>query len=260
MTEPQTRTISLRPDLPLTLTESGSGRTAFLLHGGGGPFTVQSIAMHLSHTMHVIMPTHPGWNGTERPAWLSTIADLASVYMQMLKAEGYHDVLVIGSSIGGWIACEMALQDDAHLLTGLAIIDGTGVAIAGLPIRDFYALDARGIAEYSYHDPDRFYIDPATVPPEQAARQQANMATMRVFAGDHMYDPTLLTRLGRVQIPTLVLWGDSDRIVTPAYGRAFTDAIPNARFTIVSDAGHLPHFEQPDATFAALDAYIQSGS
>lgn len=255
MTEPLTRTIHWRTDLPLTFTESGSGRIALLLHGGGGPFTVQSIATHLSHTMHVIMPTHPGWNGTERPAWLSTIPDLARAYVQMLKSEGYHDVLVIGSSVGGWIACEMALHNDTDLLTGLAVIDATGVAITGQPIRDFYALDARGIAEYSYHDPDRFYIDPATFPPEQVARQRANMATMRVFAGEQMYDPTLLTRLGQIQIPTLVLWGDSDRIVTPTYGQAFAAAIPNARFAIVTDAGHLPHFEQPQATFDALDAF-----
>jgi pimeloyl-ACP methyl ester carboxylesterase len=256
MTEPLTRTIHLRPDLPLTLTESGSGRTALLLHGGGGPFTVQSIATHLSQTMHVVMPTHPGWNGAERPAWLSTIPDLALVYLQMLKAEGYHDVLVIGSSMGGWIGCEMALRDDARLLTGLAIIDAVGVEIEGQPIRDFFALDARGVAEYSYRDPDRFYIDPATVSAEQAARQRANMATMRDFAGRSMNDPTLLHRLGQIQIPMLVLWGDSDRIVTPAYGQAFAAAIPNARFTIVTDAGHLPHFEQPQATFDALDAFV----
>jgi pimeloyl-ACP methyl ester carboxylesterase len=255
MPEPLTRTIHWRPDLPLTLTESGSGRIVLLLHGGGGPFTVQSLATHLSETLHVLLPTHPGWNGTERPAWLTTIPELARVYVQMLKSQGYRDVVVIGSSLGGWIACEMALHDDKHLLTGLVIIDATGVEVAGHPIRDFYALDARGIAEYSYHDPKRFYLDPATLPPEQVARQRANIATMRVFAGERMYDPTLLRRLGQIQLPTLVLWGDSDRIVTPAYGRAFASAIPTARFSIVTNAGHLPHFEQPQATFDALDAF-----
>ncbi len=256
MSESITRTVQLRSDLSITLTETGSGRTVLLLHGGGGPFTVQSIAAHLSNTMHVVTPTHPGWNGTERPEWLNTIPDLARVYVQMLKEEGYHDVLVVGSSVGGWLACEMAIYDKANLLSGLVVMDGTGVEIEGQPIRDFYALDARGIAEYSYHDPSRFYIDPATVPPEQAARQRANMATMRVFAGEKMYDPTLLTRLGQIQIPTLVLWGDSDRIVTPGYGAALAAAIPNASFSIVTDAGHLPHFEQPQATFDALDAFV----
>ena len=255
MSEPLTRTIHWRSDLPIPLTESGSGRIALLLHGGGGPFTVQSIAAHLSQTMHVIMPTHPGWNGTERPTWLNTIPELARVYIQMLTSQGYRDVLVIGSSVGGWIASEIALHDDAHLVTGLVVIDAAGIKVEGHPIRDFYSLMPREVAQYSYHDPDRFYLDPATIPPEQAARQRANVATMRVFAGDTLYDPTLLTRLGQIQLPTLVLWGDSDRIVTPAYGQAFAAAIPNARFSIVTNAGHLPHFEQPQATFDALDAF-----
>jgi len=108
---------------------------------------------------------------------------------------------------------------------------------------------ARGVAEYSYHDPDRFYVDPATIPAEQAAQRAANMATMRVFAADpYMHDPGLPARLSRVEIPVLVLWGDSDRIVTPAYGQALV--------AVIAEAGHLPQIERPATTFGALDAYI----
>jgi pimeloyl-ACP methyl ester carboxylesterase len=264
MTSATTRTIHLRSDLsdlPVTIAEVGSGRTALVLHGGGGPFTVQSIATHLSGTMRVITPTHPGWNGSERPAWLTSVADLARAYLQLLQQEGLRDVVVIGSSMGGWIACEMALRDEGGRITGLVLIDTGGVEIEGQPMRDFFALDARGVAEYAYHDADRFYIDSATLSAQQVATQRANMAALRLFAGDpYMHDPTLLSRLGRIQVPTLVLWGDSDRIITPAYGRAFAGALANARFTLVSDAGHLPHIEQPGPTFAALDAYLQSGA
>jgi pimeloyl-ACP methyl ester carboxylesterase len=264
MTNAITRTVHLRADqsdLPVTIAEVGSGRTALVLHGGGGPATVASIATHLSPTMHVITPTHPGWNGTERPAWLTSVADLARAYLQLLQDEGLRDVVVVGSSLGGWIACEMALRDEGSRSTGLVLIDTGGVEIAGQPIRDFFALDARGVAEYAYHDADRFYVDPATLSAEQVALQRANMAALRFIAGDpYMHDPTLLSRLGRIQVPTLVLWGDSDRIITPAYGRAFAGALANARFTLVTAAGHLPHIEQPSATFAALDAYLQSGA
>jgi pimeloyl-ACP methyl ester carboxylesterase len=266
MTEPMTRTVQLRPDLPdvpelsVTITEVGSGRTALVLHGGGGPATVASIATHLSTTMHVITPTHPGWNGTGRPEGFTSIDDLAVAYLQLLNDEGLRDVLVVGSSIGGWIACDLALRDDGKCITGLVLIDSVGVEIEGQPIRDFFALDARGVAEYAWHDSDRFYVDPATVPDTQAALQRANMATMRVVAGDpYAHDPTLLSRLGQIRIPTLVLWGDSDRIVTPAYGQAFANALANAYFTIVTDAGHLPHIEQPSATFDALDTYLARG-
>jgi len=96
------------------------------------------------------------------------------------------------------------------------------------------------------------------VPPEQAAQRAANMATMRVFAGDpYMHDPGLAARLGRVEIPVLVLWGDSDRIVTPDYGQALAAAFPQAQFAIIGRAGHLPQIEQPAATFGELDAFVR---
>jgi pimeloyl-ACP methyl ester carboxylesterase len=85
------------------------------------------------------------------------------------------------------------------------------------------------------------------------------MATLRVLAGDpYMHDPDLLGRLGQVKIPVLVLWGDSDRIFTPEYGRALAGAFRDAQFTIIAEAGHLPYLEQPAATFDALDSYVHA--
>ena len=257
MIAPTTRTMSLHPDLQITLTEAGAGRPALILHGGGGPFTVGPIADHLAKTLHTITPTQPGWNGTARPGWLSGIDDVARAYLDYLAEGELHDVLVIGSSLGGWVGAEMAIRDRAGLITGLILIDAVGVAIEGEPIRDFFALDARGVAEFSFHDAERFYRDPATVPPDQAAIQQANMATMRIIAGDpYMHDPALLNRLGLIKIPTLVIWGDSDRIVTPAYGAAYAAAFDQGRLEVVKDAGHLPQIEQPAATFALIDDYV----
>ena len=117
-------------------------------------------------------------------------------------------MLVIGSSIGGWIGADMAARDNAGLISGLVLIDSVGVLIAGQPIR-------------------------------------------------YMHDPGLAARLGRVEIPVLVLWGDSDRIVTPGYGQAMAAAFPQAQFAVISQAGHLPQLEQPDATFGVLDAFIR---
>jgi pimeloyl-ACP methyl ester carboxylesterase len=261
VTEFRARTVSLPAGLDVSLTEAGSGRTVLILHGGGGPVTVRPIAAHLSGTMHVVMPTHPGWDGTTRPAWLTSVGGLAQAYLELLRAEGHQDVMIIGSSIGGWVGGEMAVRDDSNLVGGLVLIDAVGVQVDGQPIRDFFALDARGVAEYSFHDADRFYVDPATIPAEQAAQRAANMATMRIFAGDpYMHDPELPGRLPQVKVPVLVLWGDSDRIVTPEYGRAFAEAFPDARFRVIAEAGHLPQLEQPAATFAALDAFLGSGS
>lgn len=257
MTKSTTHTITLRPELDLTLSEAGTGRAVLILHGGGGPFTVASIADHLANTMHTITPTHPGWNGTARPAWLASIEDLATVYLQYLADNGLHNVLVIGSSLGGWIGCEMALRDQAGLITGLILIDAVGIEVSGEPIRDFFALDARGVAEYAFHDAKRFYVDPASMPAAQAAIQRANMETMRLVAGDpYMHDPKLLHRLGRIQLPVLVIWGESDRIVTPTYGAALAAAFGDSRFEVIKAAGHLPQIEQPDATFALIHNFV----
>ncbi len=250
-----TRTAVLDKDLEITFTEAGAGRPVLILHGGGGPFTVAGIADHLAETMHTITPTHPGWNGTLRPAWLSGIDDLALAYLQFLEDNDLHDVLVIGSSMGGWVGSEMAVRDGAGLITGLIVIDAVGINVDDHPIRDFFALDARGVAKYAWHDSDRFYTDPATVPADQAARTKANMATMRAIAAS-MHDPKLMRRLARVRIPTLAIWGDSDGIVTPAYGAAYAGAFPNGRLEIIKDSGHLPQIEQPATTFAVIDEYV----
>ncbi|OKK16331.1 hydrolase [Streptomyces sp. CB00455] len=247
--------------MSLTLSEAGAGRPVLILHGGGGPATVSGLAGRLSRNAHTITPVHPGWDGTHRPDWLTGIDDLALAYLRLLHERRLRDVLVVGSSLGGWTAAEMAVRDTAGVITGLVLIDPVGVHIATEPITDFFALDARGVAEHSWHDPDRYYLDPADIPADQLAIRQSNMATMRTLAGDpSMHDPELLCRLGRVQVPALLLWGESDRIVTPAYGAAYSAAFGNGRLEVIPEAGHLPQIEQPEATFALIEAHLRRTS
>jgi pimeloyl-ACP methyl ester carboxylesterase len=254
-------TPSLPLDLPLLEAGDLGTRTALVLHGGGGPQTVAPIVGHLAATMHVLAPTHPGWNGTARPDAIASIADLAAAYLARLLDHGERDVVVIGSSIGGWIALEMAIQaaaDERYAgVVGAVIdIDGVGAVIEGEPIADFFALDARGLAEAAWHDPERGYLDPAGFTEEQRAIQQSNGQTMAAIAGRGMSDAALLGRLGTVTVPTLVVFGESDRVVTPAYGRAVAHAIPGAEFAVVPAAGHLPHLEAPTPTWAVIDPFV----
>jgi len=231
---------------------------ALVLHGGGGPATVAALAAHLAERFEVVAPTHPGWNGTP-PVPGDTLPALAARYLAALPERGARDVLVVGSSLGGWIAAEMAVQDAARpaaerVLGRLVLIDAVGVRVEGEPIRDFFSLDARGLAEYAWFDAERGYQDPAALPPERVAAMRGNAAALRAYAGTTMHDPSLLGRLGGVAVPALVVWGAADRIVTPAYGRALAAALPDADFVLIERAGHLPHLEQPAETLAAIDA------
>ena len=238
-----------------------ASRLALVLHGGGGPQTVATIAGHLAATMRVLAPTHPGWDGTALPDSIASIAELSTAYLELLVERGERDVVVVGSSIGGWIALEMAVQAAADsrytgLITAVIDIDGVGALVEGEPIADFFSLDARDLAEVAWHYPDRGYRDPALLTDDQRAIQQGNARTMAVIAGTGMSDSTLLDRLGGVAVPTLMIWGASDGVVTPAYGRAVTRATPGAEFVEIPEAGHLPHLESPDATWAAIDRFL----
>jgi pimeloyl-ACP methyl ester carboxylesterase len=250
----------LDPTVELTLDETGpadADRTVLVLHGGGGPFTVAPIAAHFATDSRVIVPTHPGWNGTPRPEWLVDVPALAGVYLQLLADRGLRDVLVIGSSLGGWIAAQLAATDSTGIVGRIVIIDGAGIEVPGEPVVNFAALSPREQAEHSWHDADRFFVDPSTLPPERIAAQRANLQTMGALTSAHgMSDPALQSRLGQVRIPALVLWGDSDRVFTPEYGRTYAAELGNARFELIADAGHLPQLEQAAATFAALDAFV----
>ncbi|RKE23045.1 alpha/beta fold hydrolase [Streptomyces sp. TLI_171] len=241
-----------------TVTEAGAGRPVLILHGGGGPGTVAGLTDHLSRTAHTLTAVHPGWDGTELPAGITSMADLAASYLALLHDRELRDVLVVGSSLGGWIAAEMATQDDGGTVGGLVLINAVGIAVEGEPIADVFALDARGLAEHSWHRPDRYHVDPAALPPAELARRRGNAATMRALAGDpYMHDPGLRARLARVRVPALLVWGESDRVATPAYGAAYARAFADGRFVTVPEAGHLPHIEQPAATFAHLDALLR---
>lgn len=257
MTTPYEQSVALKPDLDLHLAQAGTGRPALILHGGAGPTSVSTLVTHLSKSMHTITPTHPGWDGAPRPAWLSGIGKLARAYLRYLYETGLHDVLVVGSSIGGWLAVEMAVRDADHRIGGLVLIDPVGIAVAGEPILNVFENPPPSVFEATFYDPAKFAPDAATMTGERVAQQRSNMATLRVLAGDpYMHDPGLLERIKRISIPALVLWGAADRIATPAYGRAYAAAFADARFETIEHAGHLPHVEQPEATFAFVDDFV----
>ncbi len=250
---------SLPPSSPITRRESfadsltvrfdereNSGRPILILHGGGGPQTMASLAAGLSKT-HVLVPTHPGFAGEPRPEWFNSIDDLAFAYLDLLERLDLRDVLVIGSSMGGWIASAMALHDTSQRLRGLVLINAAGIQVDGYPIADVSTLTPDELSALSFHNPAAFRVDPATVTSEQVEARKANFRALSVYdQGLGSADPKLRRRLRRVNIPVLVVWGQSDRVILPEYGRAYAQSFPNARFELIPEAGHLPQIEQPE--------------
>jgi pimeloyl-ACP methyl ester carboxylesterase len=232
--------------VPVTITDRGSGHIFLLLHGGAGPQSVTGFADRFAETepARVITPVHPGFAGTPRPDTVDSVRALASLYVGLLDELDLTDVTVVGNSIGGWIAAEMALLGSPRM-SGAVLVDAVGIEVAGHPVVDFFSLTLDEVAKYSYHDPDSFRIDPATMTPDQLAAMAGNREALAVYGGTAMTDPGLAARLAGISVPTLVVWGESDRIVDPDYGRAYAAAIPGARFQLLPGTGHVPQIETP---------------
>ena len=250
-----TRTLTL-PGLgrvDVTADDQGEGRPFLLLHGGGGPQTVAGFAELLAThgPARVITPAHPGFGGTPSPDGLTSMAGLAALYRELLERLGLHDVTVIGNSIGGWIAAELALLGTAWI-SGLVLVDAVGIEVDEHPVTDIFPLGLDELARLSYHDPAAFRIDPAAMTEAQRAGLAANRAALRVYGGARMADPGLYGRLAAIACPTLVIWGEADRIVDPGYGRAYAAAMPGARFELLSGTGHLPQLENPERLMRAV--------
>ena len=161
-------------------------------------------------------------------------------------------MIVIGNSVGGWIAAELALLGSPRI-SRLVLLDAVGIEVEGHSVADVSGLALPEIQALSFHDPTPFRVDPASVPDSQKAIMAANATALAVYAGSQaMADPTLLGRLSGVRIPTLVLWGESDRIVEPPYGQAYAAAIPGARFEVLPGTGHVPQMETPELVIQAM--------
>jgi pimeloyl-ACP methyl ester carboxylesterase len=239
-----TKQLSLLAEtLPLQVDDAGEGRPFLLLHGGAGPGSMAGLAGALSNSGRSILPTHPGFNAQPRPDWFRHTDDLVIAYLALIELLDLSNVVVVGNSFGGWLAAELALRGSGRI-SAIVLMNAVGIEPNDETgeIADPAKLGPK-IAEYAFHDPERFALTPTT--PEAAATMVANQKTLRVYGSEHfMYDPGLRNRLPLIDIPALFIWGESDRVCTPAYGRQFSDLIPSSRFELVPKAGHFPQIEQ----------------
>ncbi|WP_042377779.1 alpha/beta fold hydrolase [Streptacidiphilus melanogenes] len=246
-TRTETRTLPL-DSVEITFQDRDRTRPFLLLHGGGGVATMAGFADLLAERTHsrVLLPTHPGFGGTPRPASLRGVTDLARAYVGLLDDLELTDVTVIGNSFGGWLAAEIALQAGQRV-SGAVIVDGVGIEVDGHPMTDVRGKSVAEIQTYSFHDPSR-----APQPQGGTPGPSPDVQALIGYAGPAMTDLTLLDRLGKIDIPVHVVWGESDRIVDPDYGRAYAAAIPGAAFTLLPRTGHLPQAETPEELLGAL--------
>jgi pimeloyl-ACP methyl ester carboxylesterase len=246
-------------NIDLEVLRCGRGQPILLVHGintisPAAPF-LEPLAAH----GEIIAPSLPGFSHSPRPDDFDTMYDLIHIVLAAIDAIPDERVAVIGFSFGGWLAAEVAACRP-HKLDRLVLVDPLGIKLGGREERDFphfFNTSPEELNRRAWHDsakrPAGCYglgwhtaiADPAMTDEEMVVLAR-NWDALCLYAWrPHMYNPQLKYWLHRIAVPTLVLCGESDRIVTPEYGRAYSELIPGARFETIEAAGHHPELEQP---------------
>jgi pimeloyl-ACP methyl ester carboxylesterase len=214
------------------VTESGSGEPAIVFLPGLDVEEAESVVGQLAEARRVLAFEHPGFAEAPPLPGIEAVRDVAALYLSRLD-ELDAPVHLVGASLGGWIAAEMAATDTRHIRS-LTLAAPLGLFLHEAPPPDIFMLDAEGFDRIRYHDED-------AVPDGGFERtwRIRNMATLAMFGWNpRLHDPGLARRLARAAVPTLVLWGEDDRVLDPRYAHAFASALPSARVEFVPGAGH----------------------
>jgi pimeloyl-ACP methyl ester carboxylesterase len=228
----------------------GSERAIVFLHGFHTLDPNARFLELLSRRASVLAPSHPGFGASPRPDGFETVYDLVHFYRAFLDGLPDDKVTLIGASFGGWLAAEIAASCP-HRLDRLVLVDALGIKLGDREtpdILDVFNTHPDTVRRLSWHDPRRSAPDFDALSDEALTRHARNWEALCLYGWEpYMYNPRLTRWLGRIGIPTLVLWGESDGVVKPAYGRAYASLIPGARFALIDGAGHHPELERPDA-------------
>jgi pimeloyl-ACP methyl ester carboxylesterase len=242
---------------------AGSGDPLLYLHGSGDLGLWFPALTRLARTHRVYRPDHPGFSGSGDGDGIDSVHDLAFFYLDLLDELAVRAAVVVGSSLGGWIAADLATIEPQRV-SRLVLASAVGVR-AEVPTPDMFTHSPVELAGMVYHDDDlrsaamrrarEMEDDPALF--ERYLRNQ--ISTAHLGWNPYMHDPKLPARLHRITAPTLILWGGRDRLVPVEYAQRWAELLPKAEVAVVDDAGHLPLIERPGTALGVLRAFLGQG-
>ena len=243
----------------LAFARGGKGMPLIYLHGTDGLAEWPALLDTLAQGFDVIAPDHPGFGGSEAPAWIDDVSDLAYCYLDAIEALGLSGVHIVGQSLGGWIGLEMAVRSTERLRS-LTLISAAGIHVKGVPKSDIFIIDPEELARLAYADPKlgEEAAGRASTDKYQDIAILNRIASARFGWQPRFFNPRLERWLHRVKIPTHIIWGESDRIIPPAYAEAFHRLIPGSTLTMIPNAGHLPHLERAEAVAQAMQSFLRN--
>lgn len=239
--------------------KGGNGPALLYWHGAGG-----SGKWHIHHALlaehfTVYAPDHPGWGASDSPEWMDTMHDYVLHHDGLIRHLGIEKPILVGHSLGGWMAAEFATTYPERL-QALVLANAAGHPFQD-EVPDFFATSARGgeeLARMLFHKMDvaATYL-PQNPTPEDRLRAYHEQTSTARLVWHTWYNAKLLCRLSRLTFPTLVLWGEHERLFPVAHAHGYAQAIPGSCLTILDDCGHMVPFENPTAFSQAIIQFYE---
>jgi pimeloyl-ACP methyl ester carboxylesterase len=242
----------------IRVLRGGTGAPLLFLHGASGHVGWLPFLERLSQRFDVIAPEHPGFGVSDDPTWLNHPSDLAYFYLDLIDALKLEGVHLIGTSLGGWIAAELAIRNTSRL-SSLTLVCAVGITADGETMDDMFPMSAEENAQRFYHDPEhvrRRLEGLAAADPRVLVR---NRSTVVRLAYPNFVNPELAKWLHRIDVPTLLVWGENDGLVPPKFGEAYRRLIPGASLVVIPNAGHAPFEEQSEGFLACFSNFLSRG-
>ena len=257
MTAPREQQHKVR-DISVRMLRAGAGEPLLFLHGGGGlpiwgPFFDRMAARY-----DVLVPEHPGFGTLDNAAGIRDVADMAMYYLDFLDGLGSDRLHLVGNSLGGWIAAELAVRNCTRLAS-LTLISPAGVRVKGVPMGDNFIWSPEEATRNLFHDQAFAERILALTPTEEEADRLLTNRFMAARLGwqPRWFNPALARWLHRIKVPTLLLWGENDKLLPCAYAKAWQERIPGVRVETLAACGHLPHIEKADETAGRILAFLE---
>jgi pimeloyl-ACP methyl ester carboxylesterase len=236
-------------DVNVRMRRAGSGAPLLFLHGANGLPVWLPVFDLLSKHFEVMVPEHPGFGSSDNPPWMRNIGDLAMYYLDFIDELSHHPVHLVGQSLGGWAAAELAVRNCSRLKS-LTLLAPAGIRIKGVLPGDNFIWDPEEAVRNLYHDqsiPDRMLATPLS--DEEADIALTNRYAATKFGWEpRWFNPSLERWLHRIDVPTLIVWGQNDKLFPVAYAKRWGERIAGSRVEIVPDCGHVPAVEKPEFT------------
>ncbi|MBI3328784.1 MAG: alpha/beta hydrolase [Nitrospinae bacterium] len=244
----------------IQLLKGGRGAPLLVLHGAAGNPGWLPYHEALSQHFTVYAPSHPGYDQSSRPDWISSINDMAHFYRQFMEELSLAPVHAMGFSMGGWLAAEIAAMC-SHGLKSLVLVDAAGIKPPVGEIAEIFMISREQAQKLRFYDPGQVpdyetLFNRKLTPEEEEGQWRNREMASRLCWKPYLHNPKLPAYLCGVKTPTLIVWGRQDAIIPLNCGELYHRALSNSTLHVIDGCGHSPAVEKPQEFLRAVLEFL----